>query len=111
MNKRSIKEVLQTEMLDFVSPLLINNLPSIDGLLTSQRQVIWGMYRANMNSKGSFYKMLKATGKIFDYYTLGDMPLTGVMKNMGNNYILHKYLMPKGSFGNKNSRDGDGASP
>lgn len=111
MSKKGIKEVLQTEMLDFTAPLLINNLPSIDGLLVSQRQVIWGMYKANMNSKGSFYKMLKATGKIFDYYVLGDMPLTGVMKNMGNNYILHKYLMPKGSFGNKNSRDGEGASP
>ena len=111
MNKKGIKEVLQTEMLDFVSPLLINNLPGIDGLLVSQRQVIWGMNKAGMNSKGSFYKMLKATGKIFDYYVLGDMPLCGVMKNMGNNYILNKYLIPKGSFGNKNSRNGDGASP
>lgn len=100
--EKGIIEVLQTEMLDFTAPVLINNLPSIDGLLVSQRQVIWGMKKAGMTSDKQFYKMLKASGRIFDYYVLGDMPLCGVMKNMGNNYILHKYLMPKGSFGNKN---------
>jgi DNA gyrase/topoisomerase IV subunit A len=109
--EKGIIEVLQTEMLDFTAPVLINNLPSIDGLLVSQRQVIWGMKKAGMTSDKQFYKMLKASGRIFDYYVLGDMPLCGVMKNMGNNYILHKYLMPKGSFGNKNFKKSKGSAP
>lgn len=109
--EKGIIEVLQTEMLDFTAPVLINNLPAIDGLLCSQRQVIWGMKKAGMTSDKQFYKMLKASGRIFDYYILGDMPLCGVMKNMGNNYVLNKYLMPKGSFGNKNLRDGTGSAP
>ena len=109
--KKGIVEVLQTEMLDFMAPVIVNNLPSIDGLLNSQRQVIWGMDKAKMNSNGQFYKMLKASGRIFDYYVLGDMPLCGVMKNMANNYILNKYLMPKGSFGNKNHRNSKGSAP
>ena len=33
--------------------------------------------------------MLKCGGNIMDYYVLGDMPLYGVMKNMGNNYTLN----------------------
>jgi DNA gyrase/topoisomerase IV subunit A len=109
--KKGIVEVLQTEMLDFTAPVIINNLPSIDGLLCSQRQAIWGMKKAGMTSDKQFYKMLKAGGAIFNYYTLGDMPLYGVMKNMGNNYSLYKYLIPKGSYGNKNSRDGKGSAP
>jgi DNA gyrase/topoisomerase IV subunit A len=109
--KKGIVEVLQTEMLDFTAPVIINNLPSIDGLLCSQRQAIWGMKKAGMTSDKQFYKMLKAGGAIFNYYTLGDMPLYGVMKNMGNNYTLYKYLIPKGSYGNKNSRDGKGSAP
>lgn len=108
---KGIVEVLQTEMLDFTAPVLINNLPSIDGLLVSQRQAIWGMKKAGMTSDKQFYKMLKASGRIFDYYVLGDMPLCGVLKNMGNNYILHKYLMPKGSFGNKNFKKSKGSAP
>ena len=108
--KKGIIEVLQTEMLDFSAPVIINNIPALDGLLCSQRQVIWGMYKAGMTSNKQFYKMLKASGRIFDYYVLGDAPLCGVMKNMGNNYILHKYLMPKGSFGNKNLRNGTGSA-
>jgi DNA gyrase/topoisomerase IV subunit A len=98
-------------MLDFTAPVIINNLPSIDGLLCSQRQAIWGMKKAGMTSDKQFYKMLKAGGAIFNYYTLGDAPLYGVMKNMGNNYTLYKYLIPKGSYGNKNSRDGKGSAP
>jgi DNA gyrase/topoisomerase IV subunit A len=109
--KKGIVEVLQTEMLDFTAPVIINNLPSIDGLLVSQRQVIWGMKKAGMTSDKQFYKMLKAGGAIFNYYTLGDAPLYGVMKNLGNNYSLNKYLVPKGSYGNKNSRDGKGSAP
>lgn len=109
--KKGIVEVLQTEMLNFCSPVIVNNLPSIDGLLCSQRQVIWGMFKAKMTSDKQFYKMLKASGRIFDYYVLGDMPLCSVMKNMGNNYVLNKYLMPKGSFGNKNLKDGTGSAP
>lgn len=109
--EKGIVEVLQNEMFDFTAPVIINNLPSIDGLLCSQRQVIWGMKKAGMTSDKQFYKMLKASGRIFDYYVLGDAPLCSVMKNMGNNYILHKYLIPKGSFGNKNSIDGKGAAP
>jgi DNA gyrase/topoisomerase IV subunit A len=109
--KKGIVEVLQTEMLDFTAPVIINNIPSIDGLLCSQRQIIWGMKQAGMTSDKQFYKMLKAGGAIFNYYTLGDGPLYGVMKNMGNNYSLYKYLIPKGSYGNKNSRDGKGSAP
>jgi DNA gyrase/topoisomerase IV subunit A len=108
---KGIIEILQTEMLDFTAPVLINNLPAIDGLLVSQRQVIWGMKKAGMTSDKQFYKMLKASGRIFDYYVLGDIPLCGVMKNMGNNYILNKYLMPKGSFGNKNFKKSKGSAP
>ena len=109
--KKGIKEVLQTEMLGYTAPVIINNLPSIDGLLVSQREVIYAMNKAKMNSSGAFYKMLKATGRIFDYYVLGDAPLEGVMKNMANNYILNRYLIPKGSFGNKNLKDGTGSAP
>lgn len=109
--KKGIVEVLQTEMLDFTAPVIINNIPTIDGLLCSQRQIIWGMKKAGMTSDKQFYKMLKAGGAIFNYYVLGDLPLYGVMKNMGNNYTLYKYLIPKGSYGNKNSRDGKGSAP
>lgn len=109
--KKGIVEILQTEMLDFTAPVIVNNLPSIDGLLVSQRQSIWAMNKHNINSNGQMYKMLKVTGRIFDYYVLGDAPLCGVLKNMGNNYVLNKYLATKGSFGNKNSRDGVGSAP
>lgn len=109
--EKGIIEILQTEMLDFTAPVLINNLPALDGLLVSQRQVIWGMKKAGMTSDKQFYKMLKASGRIFDYYVLGDAPLCGVMKNMGNNYVLNKYLMPKGSFGNKNFKKSKGSAP
>ncbi|MEO2600980.1 DNA gyrase subunit A [Clostridium butyricum] len=109
--KKGIVKVLEEEMKLFAFPIIVNNLPSIDGLLNGQRQVLWGMDKAKMNSDGQFYKMLKATGAIYNYYVMGDSGLTGSMKNMGNNYVLNKYLMPKGSFGNKNSRDGKGSAP
>ena len=109
--KSSIVDVLKKEMTLFTFPVIVNNLPSIDGLLCGQREIIYAMDKANMNSNGQFYKMLKAAGVVYNYYVLGDSGLTGSMKNMGNNYSLNKYLLPKGSFGNKNLRDGNGSAP
>ena len=110
-NKMGIKKVLQTEMLDFSAPVIVNNLPAIDGCLVSQREVIWGMYKGGKTSDKPTFKMLKCGGNIMDYYVLGDMPLYGVMKNMGNNYTLYKYLKTKGSFGNKNKANDEGSAP
>lgn len=110
-NKKGIKELLQTEMLDFSAPIIVNNLPAIDGCLISQREVIWGMFKGHKTSDKPTFKMLKCGGNIMDYYVLGDMPLYGVMKNMGNNYTLNKYLKTKGSFGDKNKVNGKGSAP
>ena len=67
-NKWGIKKVLQTEMLDFSAPIIVNNLPAIDGCLVSQREVIWGMYKGGTTSDKPTFKMLKCGGNIMDYY-------------------------------------------
>lgn len=109
--KKDIIEFMQETFVEYASPILINNLPSIDGLLPVNRKVIWGMNEAKIRHDKPFTKMLRATGHILPFYTFGDMPLTSAMKNMGNNSINITYLMPKGAYGDKRRKNADGASP
>ncbi|MGL5765336.1 MAG: DNA gyrase subunit A [Sarcina sp.] len=109
-NKKEIIDILQEEFIDYAAPIIVNNLPSIDGLLPVNRKVIWGMYKAKATHDKPFIKMLRASGYVLPYYIFGDMPLTNAMKNMGNNTLNHMYLEPKGSFGDKRRKEANGAS-
>lgn len=110
MLNKDIINVLEDDFIEYAAPIIVNNLPAIDGLLPVNRKVIWGMYKANITHEKTFSKMLRATGYILPYYTFGDMPLTGAMKNMANNSINYQYLMGKGNFGDKQRREAKGAS-
>jgi len=111
MTEKNIVNMLQDEFIGYASEILVNNLPSIDGLLPVNRKVIWGMYRNGVTHNKPFIKMLRASSMAMVYYVFGDMPLTSAMKNMGNNSVNYFYLEPKGSFGDKQRKEGVGASP
>lgn len=106
-----IVEVLKEEFTEFCSPVLINNLPSIDGLLPVQRKVIWALHKNKINSNKQFIKLHRAGAFAMVYYIFGDIPLFSAMKNMANNGLNHFYLTPKGSYGDKRKKEDDGASP
>lgn len=111
MQEKSIINVLQDEFIEYAGEVLVNNLPSMDGLLPVNRKVIWGLYKNGATHNKSFIKMLRASSMAMVYYVFGDMPLTSAMKNMGNNSVNYFYLEPKGSFGDKQRKEGVGASP
>lgn len=110
-NQQGIIELLQNEFVEYAAPILINNLPSIDGLLPVNRKVIWALHKNNITHSKPFIKMLRASSFAMVFYTFGDMPLTSAMKNMGNNTLNYTYLLPKGSFGDKRKENGVGAAP
>ena len=110
MKNKNIIDVLEDDFIEYAAPIIVNSLPAIDGLLPVNRKVIWGMYKAGLTHEKILSKMLRAAGYILPYYTFGDMPLTGAMKNMANNSINYKYLIGKGNFGDKQRRDAKGAS-
>jgi DNA gyrase/topoisomerase IV subunit A len=106
-----IVEVLKEEFTEFCSPVLINNLPSIDGLLPVQRKVIWALHINKINSDKQFIKLHRAGAFAMVFYIFGDIPLFSAMKNMANNGLNYFYLTPKGSYGDKRKKEDDGASP
>lgn len=110
MIKMDIIDVLEENFVEYASPIICNNLPSLDGLLPVHRKVIWGMYERGITHEKPVMKMLRCSGHILPYYTFGDMPLAGAMKNMGNNSINYFYLFPKGNFGDKQRKNSKGAS-
>ena len=109
--QKDIITTLHDEFIPYASELLLNNLPSIDGLLPVHRKVLWALYENRVFHNKPFIKMLRAGSMSMIYYVLGDMPLYKAMTNMGNNGINYYYLDPKGSYGDKRKRDGVGASP
>jgi DNA gyrase/topoisomerase IV subunit A len=60
-NKQDIVELLQNEFVEYAAPILINNLPSIDGLLPVNRKVIWALHKNNITHNKPFIKMLRAS--------------------------------------------------
>jgi DNA gyrase subunit A len=109
--KNDIISTLKEEFLPYSAEILINNLPSIqDGLLPVHKKVLWALYQNGVTHNKPFIKMLRASSMAMIYYIFGDMPLGNAMTNMGNNGINYYYLDPKGSFGDKQRRDGVGAS-
>lgn len=110
MINKDIIEVLEENFIEYASPILCNNLPSLDGLLPVHRKVIWGMNEQGITHKKPVIKMLRASGYVLPYYTFGDMPLANAMKNMGNNSLNYKYIFPKGNFGDKQRKNAKGAS-
>ncbi|XZH99844.1 DNA gyrase subunit A (plasmid) [Clostridium perfringens] len=110
MLNKDIIEVLEDDFTEYAAPIIVNNLPSIDGLLPVHRKSIWGMYKAGLTHDKIFSKMLRATGYILPYYTFGDMPLAQALRNCTNNSLNYPYLMGKGNFGDKQRKDAKGAS-
>lgn len=109
--EKTVVQALQDDFIPFASDALINFLPSVgDGLLPVNRKVIYAMYQNGVTSNKSYIKMLRAAAMAMTYYVYGDMPLNKAMKNMGNNSLNYMYLDPKGSFGDKQKREGVGAS-
>ncbi|MCD3216942.1 DNA gyrase subunit A [Clostridium botulinum] len=111
MIKRDLPLVLQDEFIGFASEVIVNNLPSIDGLLPVNRKVLWALHRNKVTPDKNYIKLLRASSMSMVYYIFGDIPLTTAMKNMANNGVKYFYLDPKGSFGDKQSKTGKGASP
>lgn len=112
IDSTSIQETLKTNFTDFAADLLPNNLPSVcDGLVAVQRKVIYALYNNGVTQDKPYKKMLMCSAMAMTYYVFGDIPLTDAMKNMGSNALAYKYLDPKGSYPNKNRKDGVGASP
>ena len=110
--EKPIIDVLEDEFIPYASEILLNNLPHIgDGLLSSQRKVIYAMNEKGVTYDKPHIKMLRCSAMAFTYYIYGDMPLNAVMKNMGNNSLNYMYIDPKGNYGDKNKKDGVGASP
>lgn len=106
-----IGNVLEENFIPYAGEILLNNLPSVaDGLLASQRKVVYALHKNGVTYDKSHIKLLRASAMAMTYYIYGDMPLNKVMKNMGNNSLNYMYLDPKGSFGDKQKRDGVGAS-
>lgn len=109
--KQDICSALEEQFVGFASENILNNLPFVsDGLLAVQRKSIWGMIQKGRTHDKQFIKMLKAQGEIMTYYVFGDMPLSGALKNMGNNSLNYMYLTPRGSFGDKRKKDDNGAA-
>jgi len=106
-----ITKVLDQQFTDFASYVIINNLPSIDGLLPVQRKVLWACHKNGISSNKQFIKLHRAGAFTMVYYIMGDLPLFGAMKNSANNGLNNMYLTPKGSFGDKRKKFDDGASP
>ena len=111
MIEKNIIDVLEENFIPFAGETLLNNLPSVaDGLLTSHRKVLYALEKNGVSSNKSHIKLLRAAAMAMTYYVYGDLPLNKVMKGMGNNSLNYMYLNPKGSFGDKQKRDGVGAS-
>ena len=109
--ENTVVKSLEQAFIPFASEALLNNLPFIgDGLLAVQRKSIWGMLEHGLTHDKGHSKMLKAQGHIMNYYVFGDMPLTGALKNMGNNTVEYKYLDTEGSYGDKRKRDDSGSA-
>ena len=109
--EKNIIETLEEEFLPYSSEILINNLPKIDGCLPVHTKVLWALYQNGVSHKKPFIKLLRASSMAMVYYVFGDMPLTKAMTNMANNGMNYLYLDPKGSFGDKQKKDGVAASP
>jgi DNA gyrase/topoisomerase IV subunit A len=108
---KNIINVLEENFIPYAGEILLNNLPSVcDGLLPVHKKVMYALYKNGVTSDKSFIKMLRASAMAMTYYVYGDLPLTGAMKQMGNNCLNYMYLEPKGSFGDKQKKDGVGAS-
>lgn len=110
MAQEKLINVLKNEFIPYAGELLINNLPTIDGCISVHKKVLWGMHINKVNHNKPFIKMLRASSYAMIFYVMGDMPLTGAMKNMANNSLNYFYLDPKGSFGDKRRKNGVGAS-
>ncbi|EQB4340401.1 DNA gyrase subunit A [Clostridium botulinum] len=106
-----ITKIMDEQFTNFASYVIVNNLPSIDGLLPVQRKVLWALHKNAVNSNKQFIKLHRAGAMAMVYYIMGDLPLFGAMKNMANNGLNYMYLQPKGSFGDKRKKFDDGASP
>ncbi|HDK7176510.1 TPA: DNA gyrase subunit A [Clostridium botulinum] len=106
-----IIDVTKEQFTDFAGEVIVNNLPSIDGLLPVQRKVLWALHKNKVTCDKNFIKLLRASAMTMVYYVFGDIPLAQAMKNMANNGIDYYYLSPKGSFGDKRKKEGVGASP
>lgn len=109
--EKTIVNALKDDFIPFASDALLNFLPSVsDGLLPVNRKVIYAMYKNGVTNNKSHIKMLRAAAMAMTYYVYGDLPLNKAMKAMGNNSLNYMYLDPKGSFGDKQKKEGVGAS-
>lgn len=110
INKIPIVDAMQEEFLPYSAEILLNNLPSIDGLLPVHRKVLWSMYNKKRTHDRPHTKTIKVMGEIVTYYTFGDGPLYSTMVNMANNGMNHNLIDGKGSWGDKFRSDGYPAS-
>ena len=111
MQTENILSIVDSHFTDYAMDLIPNNLPSVcDGLLPVHRKMIYSLNKAGMTHDKPFKKMLMASTEVMKYYIYGDMSLIQSMKNAGCNFMLYKYLDPKGQFPDKNRRDGVGAA-
>ena len=109
--ERTIVTTLKEDFLPFASESLLNFLPNVaDGLLPVHRKVIYALGKNGVTNDTSHIKMLRASAMAMSYYIFGDLPLNQAMKNMGNNSLNYMYLDPKGAFGDKQKKNGVGAS-
>lgn len=104
--KIDIVSSLKNQFIPFAGGILLNNLPSIDGLLPVHRKVILSMMRNGRNSNKPYKKTLGAMGEISAYYVYGDSPLYSSMVNMANNGMNNPLIDGYGQWGNKFSSKG-----
>lgn len=104
--KVDIVSSLKNQFIPFAGGTLLNNLPSIDGLLPVHRKVILSMMRTGRTSDKPYKKTLGAMGEIFAYYVFGDAPLYSSMVNMANNGMNNPLIDGYGQWGNKFSANG-----
>ena len=112
MKTKHVLDIIHEYFIDYAADLIPNNIPSVcDGMLPVHRKVIYALNEAGTTHDKPFRKMLMNSSDVMTYYIFGDGPLTTAMKNAGSNFVMYKYLDPRGSYPNKNRRDGVGASP
>jgi DNA topoisomerase-2 len=113
----SVSEFVNTDLVDYSVYSLQRAIPSmVDGLKTSQRKIIFTVFKRNMLDKTHELRVSQLAGAVSELtlYAHGEASLTGAITKLAqdfcgaNNLAL---LVPNGMFGSRLQKGADAASP